>query len=49
MILCPNCSVRFKRDLFKECPGCGFVDMVHLINQMEWPTKWWLRMKGAID
>ena len=23
--LCPNCGVRFKRYIFKECPGCGYI------------------------
>lgn len=23
MEICPNCGVRFKRYIFKECPGCG--------------------------
>lgn len=35
--ICPNCGVRFKRDIFKECPGCGLIDIQYvqqLYNQL---------------
>lgn len=32
---CPKCRVRFKRDIFKECPGCGLVRFETVFSSRE--------------
>jgi hypothetical protein len=34
METCHNCGVRFKRDIFKECPGCGLIKLAWFV----WPV-----------
>lgn len=31
---CPNCRVRFKRYIFKECPGCGIIGFIHITGNI---------------